>query len=105
MHEGPPPTGRQYDGVVGLKVPGRVAWTGVALAVLAAVLLAVVHSAPVESRVQAWLTVQVKRLWRLDLTAAGLDYNLLTRRATLRGVTLSAEGHRGGRRWSSTTAW
>ncbi len=89
------PAGRQYDGVVGLKGPGRVAWTGVALAVLAAVLLAVVHSAPVESRVQAWLTVQVKRLWRLDLTATDLDYNLLTRRATLRGVTLSAEGHSG----------
>ena len=81
--------------MVGLRAPGRVAWTGGALAVLAAVLLAVVHSAPVESRVQAWLTVQVKRLWRLDLTATDLDYNLLTRRATLRGVALSAEGHAG----------
>ena len=70
-----------------------MAWTGAALAALAAMLLVVVQSTPVETRVQAWLVGQVKRLWRLDLTATDLDYNLLTRRATLTGVALSAEGH------------
>ena len=71
----------------------RAAWALAALAAVAVVLLVVVQSTPIETRVRGWLVGQVKRLWRLDLAAADLDYNLLTRTATLTGVSLATDGH------------
>lgn len=79
--------------MVGRSVARWIAWAMLALVVTVAALLVLAHTPPAASRVQAWLQRQVASAWRLDLTAASLDYNLFTRRVELRDVRLSAPGH------------
>jgi len=58
----------------------------------AVVALLLIHTPWARSRALAWATDFVTR-FDLTLRADGLGYNLLTRRITLTGVQLAAEGH------------
>lgn len=74
----------------------RVAALSALIAALAAAIaLIVAHVPAVRARALAYASRQLATRYGLDLQAARLDYNLLTRRVALTDVRLSARGHEG----------
>lgn len=67
--------------------------SAVALAVLAMAGLLIVHLPIVRGQLLALASRQLASRFHLDLRAAELDYNLLTRHVSLRDVRLAASGH------------
>lgn len=70
-----------------------LALAGLALVLLAALALLVLHTPPIQSRVLEWSIEELERRFALDLTADRLRYNLLSLRVTMTGVRLAAAGH------------
>lgn len=76
-----------------VRIPGWIAWTAAAVVALAALLVALSFTPPAARWGRDWIVRQAARLWELDLAASRLRVNLLTRRAELDDVRLSAPGH------------